>query len=87
VLIFFSGQVSFQAMEKLQEESLVKSIGVSNFNTYQLKRVINEGKIPPVTNQVELHPYLIQEDLVKFCHDNNVVVTGYSPLGSTDRPW
>ena len=39
----------------------------------------------PEVNQVELHPHLLQEELVKFCKKNNILVTGYSPLGSKDR--
>lgn len=74
-------------MEKLQEEGLVKSLGVSNFNETQLKRVIKEGKIKPVVNQVEIHPNLTQEGLVKFCQSEDVVVTAYSPFASPDNPW
>ena len=33
-------------------------------------------------NQVEIHPYLVQKDLVRFCQMHNIAVTGYSPLGA-----
>lgn len=75
------------AMEKLVEQGLVKSIGVSNFNTNQLREVLDNGKIKPVTNQVERHPYLNQAKLNAFCKAEGITITAYSPLGSGDRPW
>ena len=77
----------FQALIDLQKEGLVKDIGVSNFNEYQINRLIKETNVVPAVNQIEVHPYLVQRELVKYCKDNNVAVTAYSPLGSADRPW
>jgi len=73
---------TWKAMEKLLEEGLVKQIGVSNFNIYQLKRLINETGTIPSVNQVEIHTLLPQKELVDFCHQHKIVVTAYSPLGS-----
>ena len=74
-------------MEKLVGEGLVRSIGVSNFNSHQLARVLQEGEVRPVVNQIEVHPYLTNHDLVDFCRQNKVVVTAFSPFASPDRSW
>ncbi|XP_058130676.1 prostaglandin F synthase 1-like [Anopheles ziemanni] len=71
---------TWRAMEKLLETGRVRSIGVSNFNSEQLTRVIEHGTIKPVTNQVECHVRLNQKKLIKFCKDRAIVVTAYSPL-------
>ena len=76
-----------QEFIKLQKEGLIKDIGVSNFNEYQISRLIRESSVVPAVNQVELHPYLTQENMVRFCKENKIAVTAYSPLGSPDRPW
>ena len=74
------------AMQELQVSGLTKHIGVSNFSEKKIQALINLGGQKPENNQIELHPYLQQQGLVDYCHQNDIHVTTYSPLGSMDRP-
>lgn len=70
-------------MERMVDKGLTKSIGISNFNKRQIQRILNNCRIKPVTNQIEHHIYLQQNNLINFCKKHNILVTAYSPLGST----
>ena len=74
---------TYRAMEKLVDAGLAKSIGVSNFNIKQINYITENARIQPVTNQIECHPYLLNTKLREHCKSKNVVITAYSPLGST----
>ncbi|KAJ0170130.1 hypothetical protein K1T71_014058 [Dendrolimus kikuchii] len=73
---------TWQGMEDMQKLGLAKAIGVSNFNKEQLERVIREGSIRPAVIQIEVHPQIIQSDLISFAKSEGIVVMGYSPFGS-----
>ncbi|MBU0550157.1 aldo/keto reductase [Myxococcota bacterium] len=74
------------AMEALVEAGLTRHIGVSNLRAEALLSLIDGARRPPEVNQVELHPYLQQPQLVATCRAAGVHLTAYSPLGSPDRP-
>lgn len=77
---------TWQAMEALADQGLCRHIGVSNFSQAKLENLLQGARIAPAVNQVELHPYLQQPDLVAFCQNQGIHLTAYSPLGSRDRP-
>lgn len=76
----------WRGMEALQASGKVKSIGVSNFSILQLERLLALCRVPPAVNQVELHPYLVQTDMIEFCKSRNIALTAQSPFGSPARP-
>ncbi len=67
--------------KELVQEGLVRSIGISNFSIRDLKELYSTCIIEPVINQVELHPYLFQKELIIFCETKGIKVSAYSPLG------
>jgi 2,5-diketo-D-gluconate reductase A len=71
---------TWKAFVELQQEGLVRSIGVSNFQPAHLDRIIDETGVTPVVNQVELHPYLQQRGLRQDHADRNIVTEAWSPL-------
>ncbi len=77
---------TWQAMERLVEKGLCRYIGVCNFHLGRLQELKKQASIQPLMNQIELHPYLQQPEMLAFCQANGTLLTAYSPLGSGDRP-
>jgi alcohol dehydrogenase (NADP+) len=73
---------TWEAMEDLVDQGLVKSIGVSNFPVSLLHELMTQCRIPPSVNQVEAHPYLQQTKLLKYCQAREVHFQAYSTLGT-----
>lgn len=77
---------TWTGMEAVLEKKLCRHIGVSNFSVPKLRALLDVARIRPEMNQIELHPYLQQPEMLDFCGKNKVHITAYSPLGSPDRP-
>lgn len=71
------------AMEDLVRAGLARNIGVCNYNCALLRDLLSYAAIRPAVLQVELHPYLAQEKLLRFCRQEGIAVTGFSPLGAS----
>lgn len=71
---------TWRALEYLYAEKKVKAIGVSNFLQHHLEDVMIDAKIVPMVNQMEFHPYLVQQDLIDFCNKNTIQYEAWSPF-------
>ena len=72
---------TYRAIERLYEEKLIRVPGVSNHHAHHLQQILTSCNVAPMVNQIELQPYLNQKELRAFCHEHNIAVTAWSPLG------
>lgn len=77
---------TWKEMEKLLKTGKTKAIGVCNLSVKFLEELLPQVEITPAMNQIENHPYLPQHDVVEFCKKKGILVTAYSPFGSTGSP-
>jgi diketogulonate reductase-like aldo/keto reductase len=76
---------TWRAMEEIYESKKARAIGVSNWTVDLLKDLLSWCKVKPAVNQIEIHPFLPNEDLVQFCFQNEILPEAYSPLGSQNQ--
>ena len=72
---------TWRAMEQLVDDGLVKHIGLCNFGTSLLRDLLSYARIRPSVLQVESHPFLTQERLLRYCQQEGIAFTAFSPLG------
>ncbi|KAF4661702.1 hypothetical protein FOL47_006558 [Perkinsus chesapeaki] len=73
---------TWRELEKLVDEGLVRSIGVSNFDTNEIDEILSMCRIKPVVDQIEVHPYFPQWRMLDYCKKHDIHVVAYAPLGS-----
>lgn len=71
---------AWRRMEQAQRAGLASAIGVSNYTIRHLEELLRECDVKPAVNQVELHVFLQQPELLAFCADHDILVQAYSPL-------
>ena len=71
---------TWTAMERMYESGRVKAIGVSNFTQHHLRRLFDAGTIVPAVNQIEIHPYLTQDDMRAFDAEHGIATEAWSPI-------
>lgn len=76
----------WKAMNQMVGKAKTKRVGVSNFTISKLEALISATGLVPAVNQVELHPYLPQTELVDYCKSKGILVEAYSPLGAGKEP-
>ncbi|EPR78805.1 Aldose reductase [Spraguea lophii 42_110] len=72
----------WKIMESFVKKGKVKNIGVSNFGFDNLNLILKNCEIQPAVNQIEVHPYYQEKELIEFCTNHNIKIIAYSPLGS-----
>ena len=77
---------AWQALVELQQQGLVRSIGVSNFTEEHLDAVIAATGVTPAVNQIELHPYFPQEHMRSVNAARGIVTESWSPMGKRQAP-
>lgn len=76
---------TWRAMEEIYRSGKARAIGVSNWTIEGLKKLLGHAEIPPHVNQIEIHPFLPNSELVDFCFAHNILPAAYSPLGSQNQ--
>ena len=77
---------TWQAMESLVDQGLVRHLGTSNVTVPKLRMILADARVRPSLNEMELHPCFQQPELFDLCVAEGVQPIGYSPLGSPSRP-
>ena len=73
---------TWAGMEAVYKTGLARQIGVCNYNTGLLQDLLRYANIKPAMLQIEAHPYLTQEALLRLCQQQDIAVTAFSPLGA-----
>lgn len=76
---------SWRAVEEIYRSGKAKAVGCSNWTIDGLKKLLSYAEVKPAVNQIEIHPFLPNEDLVKFCLEHDILPEAYSPLGSQNQ--
>lgn len=73
---------TWRAMEDCMNNGMTRALGVANFTLSQLQQLYSFAKIKPAVAQFEVHPYLIQREVLDFCNRHGIIVVCHTPLGS-----
>ena len=76
---------SWRQMEKVYQKGLAKAIGVCNFKRHHFDELMKDAEICPMVCQIESHPLFAQEDMLRFCKDNNIQMMAYTPTGRMNK--
>ncbi len=72
---------SWRALEELQKEGKIRSIGVSNFLPHHLENLLEHASVVPAVNQLELHPGYMQTVACDYCRNHGIALEAWSPIG------
>jgi 2,5-diketo-D-gluconate reductase A len=72
---------TWKTLEEFYRDGRARSIGVSNFQPHHLRRLHENTEVPPAVNQIEVHPFLTQDEVRGFCAEHGIAVEAWSPIG------
>jgi len=73
-------QDTWRALERLYAQKRIRAIGVSNFMQHHLEDLLNVAEVVPMVNQMEFHPYLVQQPLMDYCKEKGIQYEAWSPM-------
>ena len=79
-------QETWAVLEECVAQGLIRNIGLSNFSIPKIEAIRASATIAPSVSQVELHPYMQQHAMKQYCDQHKMILTGFAPLGSANRP-
>lgn len=71
---------TWRALERLYAEKRIRTIGVSNFMQHHLEDLLTRAEVVPMVNQMEFHPYVVQQDLIDYCSAKGIQYEAWSPF-------
>jgi 2,5-diketo-D-gluconate reductase A len=80
---------TWKALEEFKQQGRARSIGVSNFQVAHLQRLAQETEVTPAVNQIELHPYLLNDEVRRYGEEHGILTEAWSPIaqgGVLDDP-
>ena len=77
---------TWKHMEAIYRSGKARAIGLSNHLVHHMEEILADAAIMPAVNQVELHPYLLSDDLLAYCARQSITVEAWSPIGSNKIP-
>ena len=76
---------TYKALINLRQQGKVMTIGVSNYTPELIQATIDATQVVPAVNQVELHPFLFQKDLLAYCEERNIRIESYCPIARAEK--
>ena len=73
-------RATWKAMERLYKAGKIRAIGVSNFLPQHIENILSDAEVPPMVNQLEIHPWYQQAETVKYCQERNILVEAWGPF-------
>jgi 2,5-diketo-D-gluconate reductase A len=71
---------TWRTLEEFHADGRARSIGVSNFQVPHLERILAEGDVPPAVNQIELHPYFLNDEVRRFGEERGIRTEAWAPI-------